>query len=66
MLMGMRRLKRLTNRFNKMVEQHENALALYFMFCNFARIHTTLRVTPAMEAGVAAHVWTLDEIIALL
>lgn len=41
-------------------------LALHYMFYNFCRIHQTLRVTPAMEAGVSDHVWSLDEIIALL
>jgi len=41
-------------------------LALHYMYYNFARIHQTLRVTPAMEAGVADHVWSIDEIIALL
>ena len=66
MRMGMRRFTRLTNGFSKKVEQHENALALYFMFYNFARIHTTLRVTPAMEAGVSDHVWSLEEIVALI
>jgi len=45
---------------------HEHALALYFMYYNFCRIHQTLRVTPAMEAGVSDHVWSLDEVIALL
>jgi ribosomal protein L44E len=52
MRMGMRRFTRLTNGFSKRLEQHENALAFYFMFCNFCRIHTTLRVMPAMEVGV--------------
>ena len=66
MRMGMRRFTRLTNGFSKKVEQHENAVALYFMYYNFARIHQTLRVTPAMEAGVADHVWSLEEIIGLL
>lgn len=66
MRMGMRRFTRLTNAFSKKLEQHENALALYFMFYNFCRIHTTLRVTPAMEAGIADHVWSLEEIVALI
>lgn len=66
MRMGMRRFTRLTNAFSKKLEQHENALALYFMFYNFARIHTSLRVTPAMEAGVADHVWSMEEIVALI
>jgi IS1 family transposase len=66
MRMSMRRFTRLTNAFSKKLEQHENALALYFMYYNFCRIHQTLRVTPAMEAGVADHVWSLEEVIALL
>ena len=53
----MRRFTRLTNAFSKKVENHAAAVALYFMYYNFGRIHQTLRVTPAMEAGVADHVW---------
>jgi hypothetical protein len=66
MRMSMRRFTRLTNGFSKKLENHEHALALYFMYYNFCRIHQTLRVTPAMEAGVSDHVWSLDEVIALL
>ena len=66
MRMSMRRFTRLTNGFSKKLENHEHALALYFMYYNFCRIHQTLRVTPAMEAGVSEHVWSLDEVIALL
>jgi IS1 family transposase len=66
MRMSMRRFTRLTNGFSKKVEDHEHALALYFMYYNFCRIHQTLRVTPAMEAGVSDHVWELNEVIALL
>jgi IS1 family transposase len=65
MRMGMRRFTRLTNAFSKKVDNHKAALALYFMHYNFARIHKTLRVTPAMEAGVADHVWSLEEIARL-
>lgn len=64
--MSNRRFTRLTNGFSKKLENHEHALALYFMYYNFCRIHQTLRVTPAMEAGVADHVWEIDEVIALL
>ena len=64
--MNMRRFTRLTNAHSKKVENHRHALALYFMYYNFARIHQTLRVTPAMQAGVTDHVWTLDEIVNLL
>jgi IS1 family transposase len=66
MRMGMRRFTRLTNGFSKKVENHECAIALHFMYYNFCRIHQTLRVTPAMEAGVSDHVWSLEEVIALL
>jgi hypothetical protein len=62
----MRRFTRLTNAHSKKIENHRHALALYFMFYNFARIHLTLRVTPAMEAGIADHVWTIEEIVDLL
>ena len=65
MRMGMRRFTRLTNAFSKKVDNHKAALALYFMHYNFARIHKTLRVTPAMEAGVSDHVWALEEIARL-
>ena len=64
--MSMRRFTRLTNAFSKKVENHEAAIALHFMHYNFARIHQTLRVTPAMAAGIADHVWTLEEIVALI
>ena len=66
MRMGMRRFTRLTNAFSKKVENHEAAIALHYMYYNFARIHQTLRVTPAMEAGVADRVWSLNEIVCLL
>jgi len=62
MRMSMRRFTRLTNAFSKKVENHIHAISLYFMHYNFARIHQTLRVTPAMEAGVSDHVWSLEEI----
>lgn len=66
MRMSMRRFTRLTNGFSKKVENHEHMLALHYMYYNFGRIHQTLRVTPAMEAGVADHVWEIEEIINLL
>jgi IS1 family transposase len=65
MRMGMRRFTRLTNGFSKKVENLGHAVALHFMHYNFARIHQTLRVTPAMAAGVSDHVWELEEIAAL-
>lgn len=66
MRMSMRRFTRLTNGFSKKVENLGHALALHYMHYNFCRIHQTLRITPAMEAGIADHVWGIGEIIALL
>lgn len=66
MRMSMRRFTRLTNAFSKKVENHAYQVALHFMHYNFCRIHKTLRVTPAMEAGISAHVWSIEEISALL
>jgi IS1 family transposase len=66
MRMSMRRFTRLTNAFSKKVENLEHAVALHFLHYNFARIHQTLRVTPAMEAGIADHVWSIEEIVGLL
>jgi len=66
MRMCMRRFTRLTNAFSKKVENLAHAVALHFMYYNFARVHKTLRVTPAMEAGVSDHVWTLEEIAGLI
>ena len=63
--MGMRRFTRLTNGFSKKVENHACAVGLHYMFYNFGRIHKTLRVTPAMEAGISDHVWSLEEIAEL-
>jgi hypothetical protein len=62
----MRRFTRLTNAFSKKLENHAAAVAVYFMYYSFARIHKTLRVTPAMEACVADRVWSIEEIAALL
>ena len=63
-LMGMRRKMRLTNAFSKKWENLEAAYALWFAYYNFCRVHSTLRVTPAMEAGISGHVWTIAELIA--
>jgi hypothetical protein len=65
MSMSMRRFTRLTNGFSKKVENHVHALSLYFMYYNFCRLHKTLRVTPAMEAGITDHVWEIEEILGL-
>jgi IS1 family transposase len=64
--MSNRRFTRLTNGFSKKLENHKHAAAIHFMYYNFCRIHQTLRVTPAMEAGIADHVWTLEEVVALI
>ena len=66
MRMSMRRYTRLTNAFSKKLENHAAATAIHFMHYNFARIHRTLRITPAMAAGVADHVWSLEELVGLL
>ena len=66
MRMSMRRFTRLTNGFSKKVENHSASVARHYMRYNFARVHKTLRVTPAMQAGLADHVWSLEEIVGLL
>ena len=70
MRMGMRRFTRLTNGLSKKVENHAAPVALHFMYMNFARPHKSLANpyprTPAMAAGLADHVWTCEEIAALL
>lgn len=66
MRMSMRRFTRLTNGFSKKIENHEHAISIHYMYYNFCRIHKSLRVTPAMEAGITDHVWSLEEIIKLL
>jgi hypothetical protein len=62
--MHIRRLTRLTNAFSKKFENHKAAIALHFAYYNFCKIHQTLRVTPAMEAGITERVWSLGEILA--
>ena len=66
MRMSMRRFTRLTNAFSKKIENLRHAVALNYMHYNFCRIHQTLRVTPAMEAGIADHVWSLEELVGLM
>jgi len=65
MRMNMRRFTRLTNAFSKKLENHIAMIALFHMHYNFARVHQTLRVTPAMEAGLSSHVWSIAEIVSL-
>jgi hypothetical protein len=62
----MRRFTRLTNAFSKKAENHAAMVALHFMHYNYCRIHQTLRVTPAMQAGLTDHVWEIEELVALL
>jgi hypothetical protein len=61
-----RRFTRLTNAFSKKIENHAAAVAIWFMYHNFCRVHQTLRVTPAMEAGISDHIWTIEELCGLL
>jgi hypothetical protein len=65
MRMSMRRYTRLTNAFSKKIENHIHMVALFYMHYNFCRVHQTLRVTPAMEAGLSSHVWSIQEIVML-
>ena len=66
MRMSMRRFTRLTNGFSKKLANHEHQIAIYFMHYNFCRVHKTLRVTPAMEAGLTDRVWTVEELCSLI
>ena len=66
MRMSIRRFTRLTNTVSKKLENHIASIALYYMHYNFCRVHKTLRITPAMAAGVSDHVWSLDAVVELL
>lgn len=66
MRMHMRRFTRLTNGFSKKLDNHVHMVALYTVFYNFTKVHKTLRVTPAMQAGLTDHVWSMEEIVRLL
>jgi IS1 family transposase len=66
MRMSIRRFTRLTNAFSKQIENHMAAVALHYMHYNFVRIHKSLRMTPAMAAGVTEHLWEIEDIVALL
>ncbi|MGA3031839.1 MAG: IS1 family transposase [Terracidiphilus sp.] len=63
--MGNRRFTRLTNAFSKKLENHAHMVAIFYLYYNFCRVHKTLRVTPAMEAGLADYVWTIEELVRL-
>ena len=65
MRMQLKRFNRLTLAFSKKLENLKAALALYFVYYNFCHVHKTLRMTPAMAAGVADHIWEVSEIVAL-
>ena len=62
----MRRFTRLTNGFSKKLENHANAIALHFAYYNFVRIHQTLRMTPAMAAGVTDRLWEMADLVAII
>ena len=66
MRMGMRRFTRLTNAFSKKVENHAYAVSLHFMYYNFVKVHQTLRVTPAMAAGLTDRLWDIEDLVALV
>jgi hypothetical protein len=66
MRMGMRRFTRLTNGFSKKLEHHIAAISLHFMYYNFVRIHQTVKVTPAMAAGVNSRLWEMSDVVAMI
>jgi hypothetical protein len=66
MRMGMRRFTRLTNAFSEKIENHCHSLALHFLYYNFVRIHRTLKVSPAMAAGVSGRLWSVEDIVTLI
>lgn len=66
MRMHMRRFTRLTNGFSKKVENHSYAVALHFMYYNYVRVHQTLKVTPAMDAGLTDSLWDIKDLVALI
>jgi hypothetical protein len=64
--MHIRRFTRLTNAFSKKVENHAHSVALFAMYCNFVRVHKTLRITPAMAANVTKRLWEIGDIVNVL
>jgi len=66
MRMAMRRFTRLTNAFSKKLDNHAHMVALYALWYNFVRIHKTLRMTPAMAAGIEARLWSIEGVVRLV
>jgi hypothetical protein len=66
MRMHMRRFTRLTNAFSKKIENHAHMVALYALWYKFVRIHKTLRMTPAMAAGIESRLWSMEDVVALI
>lgn len=64
--MHSRRMTRLTNAFSKKIENHAHAMALHFLYYNFVRVHQTLKVSPAMAAGVTNHLWEMKDVVTML
>ena len=65
MRMGMRRFTRLTNAFSRKLENHMHAVSFYFMVYNFVKIHSAIKTTPAMEAGVTDFLWSMEDIVVM-
>ena len=66
MRMAMRRFTRLTNAFSKKLENHQHMVALYALWYNFVRVHKTLRMSPAMAAGIEARLWSMEDVVRLI
>ncbi len=66
MRMAMRRFTRLTNAFSKKLDNHAHMVALYALWYNFVRIHKTLRMTPAMAAGIETRLWSMEDVVVLI
>jgi len=61
--MGVRRMTRLTNAFSKKRENHEYAMAIYFLYYNFCRVHSTIKTTPAVKAGITDKIWSVERLL---
>ena len=66
MRMSMRRFTRLSNAFSKELESHAHMVALYALWYNFVRVHKTLRVSPAMAAGIETRLWSMEDVVAMI